>query len=281
MDKGLCSKFKQGSLNTAIVILRFLRDGLYPAEIARRLGKSRSFVHYYTDKMEELCLIEKQTGVVTESDRSGSFIIHYLLTNNGSTFLEEMENGIFHRQVRLHNCYWLYPIVEQPKSRIDWRKVELQNWHQLIGRELGLTVRKNPDSLEIVSGIVYGSNPYELLFKSRDEADKLALHLERKFRMKLGRPSMSRKPHFGIYDPLASKWSEHLQLDTECGKIDRSLGYGEIDWTDPVSAQNYLCMPNRLERIERSMEVFASGMHEHMLLIRELREVVQALKDKC
>ena len=65
MDKGLCSKFKQGSLNTAIVILRFLRDGLYPAEFARQLGKRRSFVHCYTDKMEKLCLIEKQTFDLT------------------------------------------------------------------------------------------------------------------------------------------------------------------------------------------------------------------------
>ena len=157
----------------------------------------------------------------------------------------------------------------------------MQNWGQLVGRELGFTVRKNPDSVEIVSGIIYGGNPYELLFKSRDEADKLAFHLEQKFCMKLGRPKMSRKPHFGIYDPLASKWSERFQLDAECGKIDRSLGYGEIDWTDPVSAQNYLCMPNRLESIERSMTVFAKGMHEHMLLIRELREVVQASRENC
>ena len=277
MDKGFCSKFRQVSLNTVAVILRCLRDGLYPAEIARQLGKERNFVHYYVDKMEKLGFIERQTGVIKSSAKTRGFITHYRLTENGSNFLAEIEKGILRHQVRLHNCYWLYPIIEQPKIKIDWRKVELQNWNQLIGRELGLTVRKNPSNLEIVSGVIYGTNPYELLFKSRDEADKLACHLEQKFRMKLGRPRMSRKPHFGIYDSLASNWSEHFQLDTEYGKIDRSLGYGEIDWADPVSAQNYLCMPNRLERIERSMDVFARGMHEHMLLIRELREIVQAL----
>lgn len=45
----------------------------------------------------------------------------------------------------------------------------------------------------------------------------------------------------------------HFQLDTEHGKIDESEGYGEIDWADPVSGANYLSMPNRLERIEKSL----------------------------
>jgi len=45
-----------------------------------------------------------------------------------------------------------------------------------------------------------------------------------------------------------------------------------------------LNMPNRLERIERSMETFANGMesfgkgmNQHMLLISEVRELVKAL----
>ena len=98
--------------------------------------------------------------------------------------------------------------------------------------------------------------------------------------MTLGRPKLSRKPHFGVYSPIVGKWSENFQLDTESGKIDQSEGYGEIDWTDPVSAANFLRMPNRLERIENSLETFANGMNQHMLLIAELRDLVNALKDK-
>ena len=173
----------------------------------------------------------------------------------------------------------MFPIIVQPEVEIDWRKVKPYNWGQLIGRELGLTVRKNPDSVEVFTSVLYGDNPYELLFKSRDEADNLASHLEHKFRMKLGRPRLSRKPHFGVYDALASKWSKNFQLDTECGKIDKSMGFGEIDWTDPVSAANYLKMPDRLERIEKSMETFAKGMEEHMALIQELRDLVRVLKE--
>ena len=50
---------------------------------------------------------------------------------------------------------------------------------------------------------------------SRDEADYLALHLEQKFSMILGRPRLSRKPHFGVYAPIAGNWSKNFQVDTE------------------------------------------------------------------
>jgi len=43
------------------------------------------------------------------------------------------------------------------------------------------------------------------------------------------------------------------------------------------NGSNFLSMPNRLERIENSLETFAKGMEQHMLLIRELRELVNAL----
>jgi hypothetical protein len=277
MSKRPCTKFRQSSLNTAAAILRGLRDGLYSAEIARRIKKRRNLVHYYVSKMESMGFIEKQEGVIKDCENSRGAITLYVLTVSGSNFLARIEKNVQRNQVRLHNCYWRYPIIEQPKARIDWRRVELQNWGQLIGRELGLTVRKNTQSIEIISGIFTGDNPYELLLRSRDEADSLASYLEQKFRMKLGRPKMGRKPHFAVYDPVVCKWAESFQLDSEKGKIDKSCGYGEIDWTDPVSAYNYLSMPDRLERIERSMEVFAVGMHQHMLLIKELREIVHAL----
>jgi len=271
------SKFRQKNLNIVIAVLRGLKDGFYPSLIARQLGLRKNLVHYYVKKLEKSGFIEKLESVEKGHIRTRGAITLYRLTENGSKFLAEIERRVFRHRLRLHNCYWLYPIIQQPRLKIDWRRVELRNWGQLIGRELGLTVRKNPNSVEVVTSVLCGDDSYGLLFRSRDEADRLASHLEQKFRMKLGRSELSRKPHFSVYDPLANKWSKNFQLDAEYGKIDESMGYGEIDWTDPVSAANYLSMPNRLERIEKSMEIFANGMDEHMLLIRELRELVNAL----
>ena len=275
-----CSNFRRKNLNIVIAILKGLKDGNYPSLIARQLGLKRNLIHYYIKKLERLNYIKKQESVKGYRIKTRGAITLFSLTQNGSKFLEEIEKRCFFSKVRLHNCYWLYPIVQQPGIKIDWRRVELHNWGQLIGRELGLTVRKNPNNVEILTSVLYGDNPYELLLKSRDEADNLASYLEQKFSMMLGRPRLSRKPHFGVYTPVAGKWSKNFQLDTESGKIDESEGYGEIDWTDPISAANFLRMPNRLERIERSLETFAKGMDQHMLLITELRELVNALKDK-
>ena len=167
LDKN-CLKFRQKSLNTVIAILSGLANGLYPSHIARRLGLERNLVHYYIKKLKSLGFIEKQELVKSPRVKVRGLICLYQLTENGSKFLAEIQKKVFSRKIRLHNCYWLYPILQQPKVEIDWRRVELQNWSQLIGRELGLTVRKNPNSLEIISSVLYGSNSYELLFKSRD-----------------------------------------------------------------------------------------------------------------
>ncbi|HDQ05247.1 MAG TPA: hypothetical protein ENN36_00800, partial [Candidatus Bathyarchaeota archaeon] len=269
-----CSNFRQKNLNIVIALLRGLRDGDYPSLIARQIGLKRNLIHYYIRKLEHLDYIKNQESVEGYHVKTRGAITLYHLTPNGSKFLEEIEKKAYSSKVRLHNCYWLYPIIQQPEIKIDWRRVELHNWGQLIGRELGLTVRKNTNSVEIIASVLYGDDPYELLFRSRDEANNLASYLEQKFLMTLGRPKLSRKPHFGIYTPVVGKWSENFQLDTDSGKIDRSKGSGEIDWTDPVAAANFLRMPNRLERIENSLETFAKGMDQHMLLITELRELV-------
>jgi hypothetical protein len=271
------SKFRQRSLNITVAILRGVRSGLYPSLIARKLGKKRNLIHYHVKKLEKLGFVERQISVYEGRIKTRGVITPFKLTENGSRFLAEIEKGVLYRKLRLHNCYWLYPIIQPPKIKIDWRRVELRNWGQLIGRELGLTVRKNPNSVEIISSVIYGDDAYGLLFRSRDEADIVASHLEQRFCMKLGRPKLSRKPHFGIYDPLACKWSKSFQLRTKYGNIDISEEFGEIDFTDPLSATNYLSMPNRLERIEKSLETFAEDMEQHMLLIQELRKLVNSL----
>lgn len=63
-----------------------------------------------------------------------------------------------------------FPVLKQASKAIDWRRVELTNWAQLVGRECGLTVRKNTGSLEIFCDVVYGQDSYGLLFDAFYEA---------------------------------------------------------------------------------------------------------------
>ena len=61
-----------------------------------------------------------------------------------------------------------------------------------MGRECGLTVRKNTGSLEIFCVFVYGRDSYGLLFEAFYEACWLGRILE-EFDMRLGRSSLSGK----------------------------------------------------------------------------------------
>ena len=228
-------------------ILKLLDAGNYPAKIARILGLSRPLVHYYIRKLVK-------RGYLTKIEGKPTF---YELTVNGKKFLDKIESSLFSRVVRLHNVVVKYPVIMKPKIVIDWRRVELQNWGQLIGSELGCTVRKNPRSVEVFPDVVEGDNPYELLLRAVDQANRVASSLEEKFQMRLGRPSLSRKPHFAVYDPVVGKLAKFMQFSDDVGKLDESEGYGEIDFYDPNFAKNYLLtfttLPRRVDAIGKQV----------------------------
>lgn len=269
-----------------------LEAGYYPARIASILGKSKSAVHYYIKKLLDGGFIERQEslkclkpGLYVKKFRG--VITLYRITQPGSNFLDGIERLAVGRRLRLHNVYWKYPVLSGPRLPIEWRKVEMTNWTQLIGMELGLRVRKNPGSVEIISGVVEGTDPFRLLLRARNEADRLATHLEAKFDMKLGRAELSRRPHFGVWDPVAGAYAKSFQLSTDLAKIDESEGYGEIDWLSPYAADDYLCMPERIRRLQENHSVllegqrlFSEGMLEHMKMIEEVRRLVKALEKR-
>jgi DNA-binding MarR family transcriptional regulator len=246
-SKCRCKKFLQKSFTLLRIILRLLKKGYYPTKIARILGKSRQLVRYYVKKLEKMGYVELVTR---------DAITIYNITQAGQKFLDGIESATPRgHHLRLHNIAFKYQIIKEPSKKVDWNKVvRLRNWGQILGSEMGMTVRKNTDSIEIFCKVVEGDNPYELLFKAREEADRLATHLEQKFDMVLGRGTLSRKPHFGIYDPIARRFAENFQLSDDVAKIDESEGYGEIDWHDPEAAKSYLLMPISVERIRAEVK---------------------------
>jgi len=288
----MSSNFELRNLTLVRRIMKMLDAGYYPAYIARILGRSKSLIHYYVKKLEKRGFIEKRESLpILQLDgsyakKNRGLITVYRVTQAGSNFLDRIERMAVGRVLRLHNVFFKYPILEQPKKKIKWRKVQLVNWTQLVGTELGMTVRKNSDSsIEITVRVIEGRNPWELLFKAREQADFLAGYLEQKFDMKLGRPHLSRKPHFGVYDPVARIFSRFFEFSTEDAKIDESEGCGEIDWLTPFTAADYLNMPSKVRKIEKDigemkegMRLFSEGMLEHMKLIRELRDLVKVLE---
>lgn len=270
--------------------MKLLDAGYYAAKIARILGKSRSTVYFHLRRLETAGLIESSKQprfskgkIETERKPCVKF---YRLTGLCSSFLDGFEKrGGRERVVRLHNLVVKYPILREPRIRVDWRRVELAHWTQQLGRVEGLTVRKNQGSIEIFARVVSGRDPYQLLFVAKEEADRVAVLLEQRFDMLLGRGQLSRRPHFGVYDAVAAQYGERFELSDDVAKIDESEGYGEIDWYSPEAAKDYLLMPANVDRLAEDVReiksgyaLFAEGMVEHMKLIRMLQRVVEGLQ---
>jgi len=250
----------------------------YPTKIGRLLGLSPKLAWYYINKLEKLGYIRTEVKTPIKIVR---------LTSSGQNFLERIETSLFSRSLRLERVVFKYPIIEEPKVVIDWRKVQLRNWGQLLGRECGVFVRKNPKSLEVFCEPVSGDNPWELYHYARLEADFVARRLEQKFEMKLGIPEMARRPEFAIYDPVAREFTKFFDLKDDVARIDRSppKQLGEIDWLSPEMAKEYLLTPLRLRSMEKtiqgileSLKTFERAMQEHLKLIKSLQDVVESLK---
>ena len=265
----MSQKFRRQTLTLLRLILKLLDEGYYPAKIARIVGRKKQTIHYHIKRLLKFGYIRLQCR---------DAITVYEVTQAGKKFLDEVERGcLVGRVLRLHNVVFKYPVLREPVRRVDWRRVELRNWGQLVGRELGLTVRKNPSSVEIFCGVLDGDNPFELLFKAREEADRLAGYLEEKFGMVLGRGRLSRKPHFGVYDPVAAKCGRFFELTDDLGKFDESEGYGEIDWFDPEAAKNYLLLPNTVSRIQKDVDSLRLELNALNAELQELRSGLTTL----
>ena len=91
----ICSNFRQKNLNITIHILRGLKNGNYPASIARKLGLKRNLVHYYVKKLEQLEYIKRYESVEDNRVKTRGTITLFYLTHNGSKFLGEIEKKIF------------------------------------------------------------------------------------------------------------------------------------------------------------------------------------------
>jgi len=272
------TKFLPSSFTLLFDILyQLIQDPtLYPAKVARLLGKSKQHVHYYVKRLVKM-------GYIRRFVKDGA--VFYEVTQAGKNFVTRSESLPRGFVFRLHGYGLVYPILKEPVIAIDWPKVvEMKHWNKLIGSEQGLTVEKTPRSVIIYADVLEGDDPFELLYLAGRECDRLADYLESKFKMVLGRPKPKDRPDWGVWDPVAQKFSEYMRLSNDVADIDRSPPYrkGEIDWRDPESAKNYLLTFTRLpvmlqeqrkdltevkdalgkyvERVDQRLDVMEKGM---------------------
>ncbi|MHC1589903.1 MAG: hypothetical protein ACXQTQ_02960 [Candidatus Hecatellaceae archaeon] len=255
--------------------LLLLDAGNYPSRVARVLGVSPQLLHYHIKKWVKMgwLKLDVKTPNVTL----------YRLCGSVKNFLTGGEVSPY-KGVRLHAYSLKFPIVEEPKVSVDWNRVKLCNWTRLVGCEAGLIVEKTTRHVIIHADEVFSEDPNEATLLAILECLRLARILEEKFQMKLGAPKLLRKPHYGVYDPVANWFSKFMELSDDVGKIDRSEGVGEIEFYNAELAKEYLVMPlrmlglqNDMAQVKEILKTFGEAMREHMSLIWALQAVAEQM----
>ena len=281
VGKNSCKKrFLQHTRDRALMALD---AGNYPARVARLLGVSRQLLYYHMKKWLRKGWIKR---VVKTPN-----VTLYQLTSVGKKFVTGGEVSAY-KGVRLHAYSLKFPIVEPPSRVVDWRRVRLANWTRLVGCESGLTVEKTTRHVIIHADEVLSEDPNEATLLAILECLRLARVLEEKFGMRLGAPKLLRKPHYGVYDPVARWFAGFMEFSDDVGRIDQSEGCAEMEYYYPALAKEYLMMPLRLLGLREDMaqvkgiltsfadniKIFAEAMHEHMVLIRALQAVAERME---
>jgi len=270
--------------HTRDMALLALDAGNYPSRVARLLHVSPQLLHYYIKNWLKKGWIKRALKT--------SNVTLYRLDPIVKKKLTGGKNFAF-KGVRLHAFGLKFPVVEPPSRPVDWRRVKVAggHWSRLIGREGGLSVEKTTRHVIVHADEIFSEDPDEATLLAILECLRLARVLEEKFGMKLGAPKLLRKPHYGVYDPMARWLTEFMEFSDDVGKIDRSEGHPERDYYYPGLAKEYLLMPLRvlgltedaaqvkeiLTLIVDNMEVFGRAMHEHMALIKGLQAVAHRM----
>jgi len=255
--------------------LLLLDAGNCPSRVARILGVSPQLLHYHIKKWVKMGWLKLEVKTPN--------ITLYRLCGSVKNFLTGGEVSPY-KGVRLHAYSLKFPIVEGPKVSVDWNRVKLCNWTRLVGCECGLTVEKTTRHVIIHADEVFSDDPNEATLLAILECLRLARILEEKFQMKLGAPKLLRKPHYGVYDPVANWFSRFMELSDDIGKIDRSKGLGEIEFYNAELAKEYLVMPlrmlglqNDMAQVKEILKTFGEAMREHMSLIGALQAVAEQM----
>ena len=246
-----------------IPILRRIEVGDYPSKIGRIYGWSKQHVFYYIHKLEK-------AGLVRRKVRSAS--VEYALTRRGQNFLVSCEGVVFGSGVfRLHRVQVRFGVVREGVVPEGFRRVEMTNWTALLGLEQGVKVRKTSGSWIVHVETLYGRHPGELFGLAKNVADRVARGLMQKYGYVLAPGEVCRGYELAIDDPVAQLLSRYFTVSTPKRKMDHSPGEdeGEIDHLSRDAAVEYLLMPERVKKLEGSVQAVTGMLEELLQLLKE------------
>lgn len=209
----------------------------------------------------------------------------YELTQPGKNFLamyqqqQQTKTGLqtsMSKICRAENVRFKAPVHKMPSKPVEWHKIEMNNWNQYTTEVGSVKVKLNDGAtptIEFLPAAIDGDDPLKLYLKLFSDCDEVAKHLEQIFDMQIGRPELSSKGEWVVYNPLAkaiTNTTGRITVDG-IGKIDASLPnrYGEFEFHDPRAAAEFLEMPGRISRLEQNVDGIKQDMKEILNWIKQ------------
>jgi DNA-binding MarR family transcriptional regulator len=233
-----------------------IREHSSQAQIAKTLDVSKSHVSYYVKKTIKI-------GYVKEICRDRIKILE--LTQKGTNFIDQYKSRTMIEQplprCRAEHIRFKATVYRLPSIPLDWKKIAMINWTQYHSTVDDIKVHLNIGnfpSMEFIPSPIDGNNPWELFGILYHGCNEVARKLEQTLDMEIGRLEIENHPEWVVYDPVAnliSKQNGQITVDG-IGKINASkpLRRGEIEYSDPRFAADYITMPMRVSKIEKLLE---------------------------
>jgi len=246
----------------------------YPTKVARYMGMSRQAVSKYGDKFVRMGYAKKIPF---------GLAVSYEITELGNDFLSRSERGEPQQELgymRLHHFGLKFPVLEGPKTAVDWHKVEgINNWGKFVGTERGTRVEliegKEP-KLIVWAETLTGPDTEieEMILDATVACVKVSNFVANKYGMRLGDPKMVPKPHYAFPSRDADQLARKVQVTTPIGALDESERYGEDEVWKARIARARVEMPLTLERVEREVEAMKQGQLTVEQLVKSMADLI-------
>jgi DNA-binding MarR family transcriptional regulator len=241
--------------------LRRLEAGDYPTKAGRIIGLSRQHTWYYIKKLEKARLIRRQVR---------SNVVFYELTSQGKNLLTSCEGTIFPKDLyRFDKCQVAYGIIVDGRVPEGFTPVEMVNWTALLGTELGVKVRRTTRSWIVHVEVIRGRNPVEVTNLAVNLANRVKDALQSKYGCVLGEGKII-AGEMANEDPVATLFGRYFTVRTPKRKIDHSWTVGELEHLQKDAVIEYLQMPERVKKLERGFDLFASKFDELTGVLKNL-----------
>lgn len=273
-----------------IRVLQLIRDGKYASQIARELHVSNSMVNKH---IKRLLLDDLIVPQMYSSYKA------YTLTDRGlTTLLRVSKSGlegftpVKTRTPNMHNIAYVVDFL--PQNEIPYDKlVNMNGWKRSIKRYMNATVSwwfvPKPKMTISIDEIPIEDDINNVLIKAQNTALAILGSLEKEFGIKINYDNMKlvKKPHFAFDDPYIKKVSKNFTISTPDAKIDRSDGYGELEYLKPELAQAYIDMPknvNALLMLQQNqvliMDDFSKNIKLHLEVMAKMNEIMNKMERK-